>query len=378
MSSFNNDLFMDPQTTQYGSHMVMTNVSKPNKIKYVNIDTKFSDDYANNNVSCKSNTHTITLPNSITNIKTVAITNIELPMTFFNISADIGNNAMQITNLSLDPDGTYENNGNVISIIQDISSGYINSDNKYVDIIIIPDGQYTPATFKTTINKLFDNIGRNVQENVTDSSHPFDTSDLRFDYYQLTGTKGYRCMFYSVRSSIQIDFSINEHGRQDTYNFKNSLGWLFGFRAVDQLIYYDPAEVGYYDRTNQYDNSDGYGPFGQPIVYAPSISDFNGPRYLYIAMEEFNKGNQNSFVSPISTAVINKNIIARITLDTQLYEYGTYLPANNKNGLLQSDKRSYNGTIDIQKLQFQILNEVGKPISLDGFDFSLCMEIEYE
>lgn len=385
MSSFNNDLFMDPKTTQYGSHMVMTNVNKPTKTKYVNIDTKFSDDYANQNISCSKNTHLITLPNSITNIKNVSITNIELPMTFFNISSDIGNNALQLTNLSLDPNGTYTNgSGNTVSIIQDISSGYLNSNNNYVDTIIIPDGQYTPETLKTTLNNLFSAIGRNVQEDVLNSNHPFDTSDLKFDYYAVPGTEitpgtaVYKCMFYSIKSRIQIDFSVNEHGRQDTYNFKNSLGWMLGFREVDLLVDYDPAEVGYYDRGDQYDNSDGYGPYGQPIYYGPIIGDFHGARYLYIAMEEFNKGNQYSFVSPIATAVINKNIIARITVDKQNYVYGSYLPANRENGLLQSDKRSYNGTIDIQKLQFQILNEMGKPISLNGFDFSLCMEIEYE
>ena len=33
MSQYNNDLFLDPTTKQYGSHMIMTNVHKPEKKK---------------------------------------------------------------------------------------------------------------------------------------------------------------------------------------------------------------------------------------------------------------------------------------------------------------------------------------------------------
>ena len=33
MSEFNNDLFLEPKTTQYGSHMVMSNVHKTTKKK---------------------------------------------------------------------------------------------------------------------------------------------------------------------------------------------------------------------------------------------------------------------------------------------------------------------------------------------------------
>ena len=33
----NQDLFNSPEVKQYGSHMVMTNVIQPTKIKYLNI-----------------------------------------------------------------------------------------------------------------------------------------------------------------------------------------------------------------------------------------------------------------------------------------------------------------------------------------------------
>ena len=41
----NKELFLEPKVKQYGSHMVMSNVYKNTKVKYVNIDTKFRDEY---------------------------------------------------------------------------------------------------------------------------------------------------------------------------------------------------------------------------------------------------------------------------------------------------------------------------------------------
>ena len=41
----NKETFLGATTTQYGNHMVMTNVMKPGKTKYINIDTRFKDNY---------------------------------------------------------------------------------------------------------------------------------------------------------------------------------------------------------------------------------------------------------------------------------------------------------------------------------------------
>ena len=75
---------------------------------------------------------------------------------------------------------------------------------------------------------------------------------------------------------------------------------------------------------------------------------------------------------------VNKNIIARISMDKTNYGFGKIMPANRLNGLLLSDVRKYSGKVDLQKLNFQLLNEIGNPISLNGSDYSLCLEIEHE
>ena len=60
------------------------------------------------------------------------------------------------------------------------------------------------------------------------------------------------------------------------------------------------------------------------------------------------------------------------------YGFGDYLPANKQNGLLLSDVRGYSGKIDLNKINLQIVSDIGTPLPLNGYDFSLCLEIEHD
>jgi len=429
------ELFLEPKVKQYGSHMVMSNVHKPNKTKYVNVDTKFSDEYNNFTVA----NYNITLPERINDVKTITVTNMELPMSFYNISSALGNNSFQITNLEVD---------NTLPYLTQLSTGTINADNKFVDTIIIPDGYYTIDEFKTTINNQINKLKRIptnsngnivVDENAaivyesdgvtiltlttdnclcdadgtptyikwgdTDhttipdgsaagdyvldaygnfkvkltngtyvfvSNHLKNTDDLRFDYYT-KGSRGSQGYFYSTGSNMEIDFTINDAGNFDKYNFKSKLGWALGFRNLTYTVTYN-----YAPSQGDYDPTDGLGPDGQPLTYGDFLVDLNSPRYVYLALEEFNKGNQNSFVSPTSSSLINKNIIARISLDRANHGFGEYLPANKQNGLLLSDIRGYSGKIDLHKINLQVVSDIGTPLPLNGYDFSLCLEVEHD
>lgn len=418
------ELFLEPKVTQYGSHMVMSNVHKPTKTKYVNVDTKFSDEYNDFSVA----NYNITLPERINDVKSLTVTNLELPMSFYNISSALGNNSFQITNNDIDP---------TIPYLTQLSTGSI-VDGKFVDTIVIPDGYYTIDELKTTINSQIDEIKRiptnsngnvvvdgngdilyntdgvtvlmltdintenygtgdmyikddngnyvkdaygNYQVRLTNGNLAYvsgnnslkNTNDLRFDYH-LKGSQGVQAYFYSVGSQIIIDFTINDKGNFDKYNFKSKLGWMLGYRNLNYTITfnYQPAEV-------DYDPTDGLGPYGQQLTYGEFLVDLNATsRYVYLTLEEFNKGNQNSFMSPTSSSLINKNIIARISLDRANYGFGQYLPANKQNGLLLSDIRSYSGKIDLQKVNLQIVSDIGTPLPLNGYDFSLCLEIEHD
>lgn len=300
-----NDLFLEPKTTQYGSHMVMSNVHKPTKRKYINIDTRFSDEY---NYLSVANCN-VTLPERINDVKSISIANIELPMSFYNISSSLGNNSFQMTSDT----GTYT--------------------------IVVPDGEYISTNLKSTLNAL-------VNDKTSATS-----SDLSFNI--VSSPAGGELISVSSSINCSLNFAVNDKGVTDKYNVKSKLGWMLGFHQVE------------YDITNS-------------TTTAEFKIDLNGPRYLYLALEEFHNGNKNSFISTVSSGLVNKNIIARISLDKSNYGFGKILPANKLNGLLLSDIRKYSGKVDLQKLNFQLLNEIGNPISLNGYDYSLCLEVEHD
>lgn len=297
MSNYYNkpELFMEPKTQQYGNHMIMTNVHKSSKVKYINIDTKFRDDY---DYTQPANFQVV-LPERVNDVHSLRVTNIEIPMSFYNISANLGNNYFKIVN------------------------------GASTEMITIDDNNYTAATLATEIAAKL--VGRGLTFTINANGRTIVTAI----------------------ANRTLVFDVDKTGSSDKFNFKQKLGWLLGFRKTTYVV-------------------------STSATSAECTLDLYGTRYLYLAIDEFNKGNQNSFVTPLSSSLINKNIIARIALDLSTYSYGAMLPATYDNGLLTTDTRSYSGKIDLQKLNVQLLNESGIPMMLNGQDFSFCLEAACE
>lgn len=307
----NNELFLEPKTTQYGGHMVMTNVIKPTKKKFINIDTRFRDEY---NTSSVVN-YNITLPERITEVKTIRVTNIEVPNSIYNISSIIGNNTLTLIKTT---------------------NGFIS------DTIVIPDGNYTPTSL---LNLIYAELNTTFEGGISVS--------------EING----KCKFINATpDSYTIDFSIDENGNFDKSIPRSKLGWVLGFRNI----------------TYDIKGSAVTEPLVPESLVSESLIDLNGPRYLYLAVDEFTKGNQHSFISPLPKSLINKNILARISVDSRTWSFGTIFPANKMSGNLVTDTRSYTGKTDLQKLNIQLLNEYGIPVDLNGMDLSFCLEVEHE
>ena len=296
---------LEPQVNQYGRNMVMTNVHREMKRKYINIDTKFRDEYNSEYNSSSLANYTITLPERITNVQSIMVCTAEIPLTYYNISANLGNNHFTIVFGGLG------------------------------QTVIIPDGQYTSSTLASAINAKIQLL-----------------SDANYKtlVYALSGKKAtFRCS----SGSVEVQFDMDSTGTFDKYNFKSKIGWSLGSRKQSYTI-----------------------------TTATSLSecliDLNGPRYLYLVIDEFSQNNTNSFISPQAGFLMNKNILARITINSTTFPNGAILPANNFNGYLLTDRRNYNGIIDIKKFNVQLVNDIGKVMDLNGMDFSFCLEITQE
>jgi len=298
------NLFLEPQTKQYGNHMVMTNVHKENKTKYINIDTRFRDDFSENLTA----NYNITLPERITEVVSLKIANMEIPQTCYNVSANLRNNRFLV----------------------------INGVNR--EEITVSDGNYTASTLNVAITNAFSNstYGKNITITLseTGSTTISSTENVAIDF----ATDGTSCSEVS-----------------DKYMLKMSMGWMLGFRKQTLTLVANAA-----------------------ALTSLAFLDVAGPKYAYLAVEEFSKGGPSSFISPLATSLVNKNIIARVSMDRTTYPYGNIIYANKQNGLLISDERIYAGKVDLQKLNVQLLNEAGIPLNLNGLDFSFCLEVLHE
>jgi len=299
----NKDLFLNPKTKQYGSHMVMTNVHKETKTKYVNIDTRFRDDYSYSQLA----NYTITLPERITEVKSIYITNVEVPDVLYNVSAVQKNNSLTLTK-----------NG---------------TNTKYT--VTIPDNRYaTVSALHTALNVQLHSV--TGDSNISISVNSSNKSQL-----------------VSTTNTYTINFAVDSSGNFDKSLLNSKLGWILGFRHISYTV----------------NNS---------AVVAEALPDIFGPKYLYLAIDEFSHGNQRSFISPLPKSIINKNIVARISVASLAFGFNNLITANRADGSMVSDKREYTGKVDLQRLNVQILDEYGNPVSLNGLDFSFCMEVEHE
>jgi hypothetical protein len=299
--------FLEPVVEQYGSHMVMSNVKKATRIKYINIDTRFNDEYTNGkNAYSQINSYTITLPEKLRDVKSIRVTNIEIPNVFYNFTETIGNNSFMITNL----DEPYEKK-----------------------IITIPNGNYSPP----------DELNNTVAGQI---SAAFGTIS--------SGISNNRTYINTNEGNFLIDFGMDSSGNFDKYNFRSKLGWALGFRSQKYTI---TIESG---------------------IFSESIINLNTIRYLYLVVDEFSSGFTNSFICPLDNHLMNKKVLARISVDKKFFPVGTVQISNTFNGLLLSDVRYYNGKVDLQKINVQLVNEYGDPVDLNGNDFSFLLEVTYE
>ena len=290
--------FLSPELTQQGGHMILQNVKKPTKIKYLNIDTRFQGDYNLNKLA----TINYNLPQKITEVKSIAVRSVEIPMSFHFFSLNRGNTFMKIDNSN----------------------------------VVIPNYSYTTSdnNLKTQLNSRF----------ISQISTNF-TLDISANRTTITN---------ATNSTRNIYFDVDSSGGFNKYNFKSSLGWCLGYRLPEYSVL-----------------------SGKSLV-AEGLVDANPIRYLFLVVDEFRQSNPNSFISPLYNGYISKNVLARITLNSAIYPFGSILPANIFNGFLLSDQRYYSGKTDIQKLQIQLVDEWGIVVDLNQLDFSFCLEIECE
>ena len=307
-----------PQTTAYGQSQpsefypgAINPLNKRILRQNINIDTRFRDNYY---ATQSANFH-LDLPIRLTQVVSLQLSALELPTTFYSISAVFGNNFFVLEIPGLDP-----------------------------LIVTIPDGNYDYLSFSEYVNNFLQNQTVNILYNdiefIADANTPAGS-----------GSGGSGRMVVGVKSGstitmYSINFQTDRFGNEDRQTpLPLKCGWLMGFRQ------------GYYENNVSY--------------ISEGIIDFVGAKYIYLVVDDFNNSVNDGFYGAFNSSILNKNILARISLQGSVFSI-----ISQSNFLLTTTPRQYFGPVDIQKLQIQLLDEYGRIINLNNMDYSFCLTFQ--
>jgi len=281
-------------------------IINPLKKRTIKKNLNIDTRFRDNYFSSPSTNFNITLPTNFDNVLQMQLTAIELPTTYYNISKQYGNNFFSIT---------VDTSTNVVSI---------------------PDGNYT-----------FDGIVNIVNNELFLLGAPFNTVTFLLNINNNSGT-GQMMVGPSTGStitSLSLNFQADRFGVDDRNTpLPLKFGWTMGFRN------------GIYTNNLNY--------------VSEGLADVTGLRYLYLVVDDHNNNVNNGFYSAFNSSLLNNNILARISLQSNFFNV---LMANNLN--IVTNPREYFGPVNLHSLNIQLLDEYGRIIELNNMDFSFCLTL---
>ena len=289
--------------------------------QYLNIDTRFRDNY----YSTSSTNFHLDLPIKFSDVTTMQLTAFEIPNSYYYVSDKLGNNFFTIT-------------------IEDVGTS---------EVFFIPNGNYTSSGI---VNYLNHYVSSGTNGGPLGGAPYFE--DLVFSENIDTGTgsggtgSGSEQMVIGIKSgatlfNFTLNFQANSFGEEDTSTpLPLKFGWLIGFRN------------GIYTGNSSY--------------VSEAVIDLKGFKYMFLVVDDYNNNVSNSFYSAFNSSILNKNILARVSLQN----VGYFDTASQNNLALVTTARQYFGPVDIQKIGIQLLDEYGRVIDLNNMDFSFCLTLQ--
>ena len=316
------------------------NPLKVNTIKRaVNIDTRFRPNY----YITKSSDLQINLPTKVERAVSMRLASIEIPMSFYAISADHGNNVFKVV----------WNWGGV----EDASSA----------LITLCDGNYDIGlSDKTKAARIETEI--NAKMAATDAGvATVGKLNLRFEVNPITG----KSRFYQDASATLVPSPIPFKLYFNTTNkgvilsvFENpqplqmTLGWMLGYRAMNNLN-------GMYSST------------ATGAILSEGVCNVQGTRYIYVSIDDFVNSSNNYFTAAFASSVMAPNIITRINVADLAQDVTVFHYAQQEGYSTALDRsRNYFGPVDIQKMRVTLYDEYGRVLNLNYMDWS--MELMFE
>jgi hypothetical protein len=321
---YNSNFQLKPSTIEYPSeHMVQDRKDRPylssypsqyfpgviNPIKKktnhlnLNIDTRFRDNY----YSTSSSNFIIQLPMQINDVLSLQLSAIELPITFYTVSKQFGNNFFTIKL----------------------------TDTNETQIVNIPNGNYTDIGLINVINNELSLLTGNFAKIVFLINNDSSANG--------SGQTMVGCDTGGPQFDFELNFQVDKYGNDDRNTpLPLKFGWILGFRN------------GIYTGNQNY--------------VSEAVVNTTGPNYLYLVIDDYNNSVNNSFYSAFNSSLLNKNILARISLNSNTL---TVLSQNNLS--LITTPREYYGPVNIQNFNVQLLDGYGRIVDLNNMDYSFCL-----
>lgn len=277
----------------------------------VNIDTRFRE----NLYSTKSSDFAFQLPFKLSKVVSMQLASIELPITFYGVSASYGNNYFWIEVID-------------------------SSDTSFSKLIQIADGNYNAGDLINAVNTgLHENndIFQNVEFVLDITQTGSGTGKVTLQIIPNTP---------STIEQIVLDFQKDMNGIPNmNAELSTKLGWNLGYQR--------PLYEG-------------------TIAYtADTIIEPATVRYLFLAIDDYHNSGNNHFLSAFQKSVLNPNILARISVK------GTYFSLVMENDLnIVSEPRQYFGPVDIQRLRIRLFDEYGRVVDMNNANFSFCLNFK--
>jgi hypothetical protein len=307
-----------------GEHMIQVRQDKPylssypseffpgviNPIKKRTIRKVLNIDtrFRDNYYISPSTNFNLSLPLDIENVLQMQLSSIELPTSYYVISKQYNNNYFNII---------------------------VNGENT---LITIPDGNYTQTTIMDIINTQLSLAGV-----------PFSYISFMINLTNNTGSAQTIVApnGTGVVTDLELNYQYDRNGIEDRGTpLPLKFGWNLGFRN------------GIYSGVTNY--------------VSESIVELTGPRYFYLVIDDYNNNVNNNFYSAFNSSILNKNILARITLQSQSNNFNI-LMQNNLN--IVTTPREYFGPINLTTMNIQLLDEYGRVVDLNNMDFSFCLTL---
>ena len=281
-------------------------VINPIKKRTIKKNLNIDTRFRDNYYSSSSTNFNLNLPININDVLQMQLASIEVPTTYYVISKQYGNNFFTIV---------------------------VNGSSK---VINIPDGNYDQQT-------IIDQINNQLTLNGTPFSKITFTVNLSGTHtgsgQTIVGAND------AIVTTIELNFQADKFGIDDRNTpLPLKFGWILGFRN------------GIY--------------VGNLNYVSESVVDTTGAKYIYLVVDDYNNNVNNNFYSAFNSSILNKNILARISLQGNNFN----ILSQNNLGILTTP-REYFGPINLQIMNIQLLDEYGRIIDLNNMDYSFCLTL---